>query len=184
MSCELGCCSQRGWACPVRCHPLGAGPGEKRSGATLASTSANLTHPADVQAPTSDLSSPHARPSSHYTASHHGLSRPTASLPSRKPSENTSVIHIAVAVAVPSGHWEEIRRPRPLSSDRCTGRGDPRDSLSAPLSNSSQPNRQRLHLTPRSPHLRHLHTRPQTFQQRTFLPGQMRSNRAPHTVLQ
>lgn len=111
---ELGRCSRRRWACPVRCHHLGAGPGEKRSGATLASTSANSTHPASVQAPTTDLSSPHAPIIALHCITSRSLSADSITTIS-KPSENTSIIHIAVAVAAPSGHWEEIRRPRPLS---------------------------------------------------------------------
>lgn len=70
-----------------------------------------------------------------------------------KPSEPTSIIHIAVAVAVAvaTGHCWGNCRPRPLSPTAARYEQGPRDSLSAHQSDRPQPNRQQLHLTPEAP---------------------------------
>jgi hypothetical protein len=171
--------------CPVRCHPpswyVYLTRGEEEWGHP--SIGKHSTHPADVQAPTTDLSSPHAP----IIALH--------CLTSRVSLGRQHHYHLE-AIREHFYHPHSRRRCRriwslrgdwsasPIVSDRCTGRRDPRDSLSSPLSNSSQPNRQRLHLTPEtapSPAPACTPTKPQ---QRTIPPGQMRSNRAPRTVLQ
>lgn len=81
-----------------------------------------------------------------------------------KPSEPTSIIHIAVAVAVAvaTGHCWGNCWPRPLSPTAARYEQGPRDSLSAHQSDRPQPNRQQLHLTPEAPpHPRQLPTPPQ-----------------------
>ena len=86
-------------------------PGDRRE---VGPPSANSIHPADFQAPTTDLSPPHAPIIALHCITSPSLSADSIATIS-KSSEPTSLIHIAVAVAVASGHWREICRPRPLS---------------------------------------------------------------------
>lgn len=158
-------------------------PGEKTSGAHPGFGQAPIrsTQPTPrLRPPTSLLPT---RPSSHYTASHHRLFPPTASLPSRNhpsplPSStlpSPSPSHLVAGARIVG----LVHCLRPLHGTSRATRFFERASARQPTAQSSAtPSHPG---TPPSPAPAYTSTKAQ---QCAFPSGQMRSNRAPHDVLQ
>lgn len=159
---QLSRCSPTCWTGPVRCYgvPSFRARTGRRDGRV------GLLYKRQFDPPSRRPGSDHRplfSPRAHHRITLHRITVPLGRQHHyhlESPSGNTLIIHEAVSIAVEPGHWGEFCQPRPLSRPL---HGTPRttiffDCATCPTAHS--PSRQRLHLTPRSPHLRHLPTRP------------------------